>query len=223
MKFLYLVEWNIEDIAAQCVAFFLASFDTTSTSMYFMAHSLAVNVEVQKRLLLEIDDLKERLNGKLPSYEDIQSLTYLDMVLSECLRLHSPVSYLNRRCNEKTIIENSNGTKVELQPGDGVFIPISCIHSDPNFYPEPEKFIPERFSHENRDKIKPFSYLPFGVGPRNCIASRFALMEIKALFVSLLSNFTIETCSKTENPLRIKPAVFTYHPANGVWVSLKPR
>lgn len=210
-------------MVAQCMLFFLGGFDTTGTSMFFMAHLLAMNPQVQEKLLKEIDGLKKTLNGRSPNYEDIQSLNYLDMVLTETLRMFPPIPIIDRRCNEKTIIEDTDGTKVELQPGDGIYLPISDIQNDPNHFPEPEKFIPERFSIENRDNIKPFSYLPFGVGPRNCIGSRFALMKVKALFFALLSNFTLEACSRTENPIQLKLYAFQNKPKNGVWLKLKAR
>lgn len=148
---------------------------------------------------------------------------HLDMVLSETLRLYPPVPFLDRRCNQKTIIENSDGTKVELQQGDGIYFPVTCIHHDEKYYLDPQRFDPERFSPENRLSIKPFSYLPFGVGQRNCIGSRFAIMEIKALFVSTLSNFTIEKSSRTEIPLQLKPDAFQNRPKNGVWLTLNKK
>lgn len=221
--FLFIAEWDEQDIVAQCLIFFLAGFDTVSTAMYFMAYALSIYPNVQQKLQQEVEALVTKLNGRLPTYEEIQNLSFLDMVLSETLRMFPPVPFLDRRCNQKTTIENSDGTKVELQPGDGILFPVSSIHFDSNYFPEPEKFIPERFSHENRDKIKPFSYFPFGVGPRNCIGSRFALMETKSLFFSILSNFTIEKCNKTEIPLQIKPDVFQNRPKNGVWVALTPK
>lgn len=203
--------------------FFLAGFDTVSSAMYFMAYALSIYPNVQQKLQREVEGLVAKLDGRLPTYEEIQNLSYLDMVLSETLRMFPPVPFLDRRCNQATTIENSDGTKVELQPGDGILFPVSSIHHDPKYYPKPEEFLPERFSHENRDSIKPFSYLPFGVGPRNCIGSRFALMEAKALFFSILSNFTIEKCNKTEIPLQIKPDVLQNRPKNGVWVALMPK
>lgn len=221
--FVFITEWDYEDITAQCLVFFLAGFETVSNAMYFMAYTLALNPNVQRTLQDELEALVEKLNGRLPTYEDFQSLSYLDMVLTETLRLYSPVTFVDRRCNAKTTIEKSDGTKVEILPGDVVYFPISAIQMDPNYYPEPEKFIPERFSHENRDNIKPFSYLPFGAGPRNCIGSRFALMEIKALMFSLLSNFTIEKNSRTEVPIQIKPETLQHRPRNGVWLTLRAK
>lgn len=182
-------EWDFDDITAQCMVFFLAGFDTVSTAVYFMAYSLATNPKVQAKVHQEINELVMSLNGRLPAYEDIQKLSYLDMVLSETLRMYPPVPTLDRRCNQMTTIENNDGSKVELQPGDVVFFPVTSIHKDPNYFPEPDKFIPERFSPENRDNIKPFSYLPFGVGPRNCkrnvqILSIFMVIECQTIAIS---------------------------------------
>lgn len=167
LNFFFLAEWDFTDITAQCMIFFLAGFEGISTTVYFMAYLLATNPTVQSKLYQEINELVMSLNGRLPAYEDIQKLNYLDMVVCETLRMYS-TPMTDRRCNQKTTIENNDGTKVELQPGDGIIFPVSSIHMDPKYYPEPKKFIPERFSPENRDNIKPFSYMPFGVGPRNC-------------------------------------------------------
>lgn len=59
--------------------------------------------------------------------------------------------------------------RLQLPKEVGVFLPVWCFHRDPNYFPDPEKFDPERFNDENKHNIKPFTYLPFGVGPRNCI------------------------------------------------------
>ncbi|CAO1343924.1 unnamed protein product [Diamesa tonsa] len=220
---IYFLEWDDDDMTAQCMLFFLAGFDTVSTAMMFMGYEIAINPEVQTILLQEIDDLLESLNGKLPSYEDIQKMEYLDCVVSESLRLWSPVLFLDRICTKALTIEDSDGTKVKIEVNDGVFFPINSLHMDPNYFPNPTKFEPERFSVANRDNIKPFTYLPFGVGPRNCIGSRFALMEIKALFFSILSHFRLEVSSKTEIPLQIKADTFQFRPKNGIWVQMKSR
>lgn len=194
-----------------------------ASAIYFMAHCLALNQDVQKKLREEVDEMNRSLKGLMPSYEDLQKMNYLDMVVSETLRVHPPVPILDRRCTKETTFENNDGTKVKIEPGDVVFIPSIIIHMDPNLWPSPEKFLPERFSHGNRDNIKPFSYLPFGTGPRNCIGSRFALMAVKSVFFNILSNFTIEKCSRTENPVQLLPDINLIRPKNGIWLALKPR
>ena len=81
--------------------------------------------------------------------------------------MYPPAVFTDRKCVKTYTLPSEPA--YTLQPGDGVWIPVHGLHHDPQYFPEPEKFDPERFSEENKDKIKPFTYLPFGSGPRNCI------------------------------------------------------
>lgn len=110
---------------------------------------------------------------------------------------------------------------VHLQNGDLIFIPIIGIHRDPTYYPNPDKFDPERFSNENKFNINPYTYLPFGSGPRNCIGSRFALLEIKALFYHLVLNFEIEPTKTTTVPLKLSAKSFQPAAEGGFWFGLR--
>jgi cytochrome P450 len=87
--------------------------------------------------------------------------------VTETLRLYPPVVLIDRKCIKTYTLPAE--PRYSLQPGDGVFIPIYPLHHDPDYFPDPEKFDPERFSDENKGNIKPCTYLPFGSGPRNCI------------------------------------------------------
>lgn len=102
-------------------------------------------------------------------------------------------------------------------------IPIYGFHHDPKYFPEPEKFDPERFSDENKGDIDPDTYLPFGIGPRNCIGSRFALMELKTIFYYLVLNFSLEVTEKTQIPLKFDKNPIGLKTERGIWVALKPR
>lgn len=135
--------------------------------MSFMGHELALHPEIQERLIREIDDLQEALAGKLPTYEDIQGLNYLDMVLSETLRLWPPAMFLDRICTKPLTIEDYDGTEIKFEKGDAINIPVYCLHTDPESFPNPLVFDPERFSVENRGNIKQGSYIPFGGKSRN--------------------------------------------------------
>ncbi|UYV83456.1 Cyp6a9 [Cordylochernes scorpioides] len=88
-------------------------------------------------------------------------------------------------------------TGIVVKKGMEVQIPLMGMHYDPEFYPEPYKFKPERFLPENKDSIIPFTYMPFGLGPRNCIAQRFAQMEVKVALVQLLQRFQFSRCPRT--------------------------
>ncbi|GAB0096689.1 Cytochrome P450 [Sergentomyia squamirostris] len=211
-----------DDLTAQCLIFFLAGFDTSSTCMSFTAHELAVNPEVQKKLLEEVDATYEKLEGKPLTYEALQNMPYLDMVISESLRYWPPAIGTDRQCMKPYTIK-VDGRSYDVKVGEGISIPIVGIHHDPQYFPDPSKFDPERFSEENKHNIVPFTYLPFGVGPRNCIGSRFALMETKAIIYYILSKFTFEVSEKTQVPLKLAKAGFALKPEKGFWLDLKPR
>ncbi|XP_038104997.1 cytochrome P450 9e2 isoform X1 [Culex quinquefasciatus] len=215
--------WNDDDLAAQCTVFLFAGFETVATLTSFMAHELAINSTVQAKLRAEVDATRAKLNGRRPTYEIIQEMTYLDMVVTETLRKWPPVPFLDRRCTKPYLLEDLDGSSVQLQPGDSIWIPTTAIMRNPKYFPQPEKFDPERFSVENRGTIDPNAFISFGVGPRNCIGSRFALMETKTTFFYLLSRFTIESGPKTQHPLEIKTSSITMQAKNGFWVRFRKR
>nr|XP_042126190.1 cytochrome P450 3A25-like [Peromyscus maniculatus bairdii] len=88
-------------------------------------------------------------------------------------------------------------------------VPTYPLHRDPEYWPEPEEFCPERFSKENKGSINPYVYLPFGNGPRNCLGMRFALISMKFAVVRVLQNFTLQPCEETQIPLKLsKQTIF---------------
>lgn len=97
------------------------------------------------------------------------------------------------------------------------------LHRDPKYWENPEKFDPERFSPENKHKIDPYTYVPFGVGPRNCIGSRYALTEVKVVFYEILSKFEIVPTKKSTIPVVLDPKSFVLNSSNGFWFGLKKR
>ncbi|KAB0794241.1 hypothetical protein PPYR_13861 [Photinus pyralis] len=218
-----IVELTDEDIVAQALMFFFAGFETTSTLICFMCHELAANPDVQQRLQEEINDVLKRCDGKV-TYEALLSMKYLDMVVSETLRLWPPGILLERVCAKDYAIPSDDGQRsITVKKGVSVTVPVFAIHRDPKYFSDPNSFSPERFSDQNKCTIKPFSYLPFGVGPRICIASRFALMETKILFFHLLSKFELVPTKKTTIPMVLTRKKIILAPENGFWVGLRRR
>lgn len=161
--------WSDPDLTAQCFLFFTAGFETTATLLATMCHELAENQAVQLKLRCEIDAARSRLNGGPFTYDVMQSLRYLDMVVSESLRKWPPAIATDRMCVRPYELHDDDGHTLRIRKGDGLWIPIFALHRDPEYWPEPNKFDPERFSDERKGEIQPFTYVPFGVGPRNCI------------------------------------------------------
>lgn len=118
---------------------------------------------------------------------------------------------------------NVDGKTFTIEKDKVIMIPVFAFHRDPKYFPNPMKFDPERFSDENKHNIDPDTYLPFGIGPRNCIGSRFALMELKTIFYYLLKNFRFEVTAKTQIPLEFAKIPVGVKSEKGIWVGLKPR
>jgi len=209
-------------ITAQALIFFFAGFDSISTAMCFGSHELAFNKDIQDELRKEIKHTYKESNGKL-TYEALMKMKYMDMVVSEIVRKWPPAVGIDRVCTKPYTIEpvTPDEKPIPLKPGDVLWLPIQGIHRDPNNYPNPEKFDPERFSDENKDSINPYTYVPFGSGPRNCIGSRFALLEVKVLLFNLLLHFELVPTKKTQNPIKLNRKSFNHTAEGGFWFGLK--
>lgn len=162
-------EWTDVEIVAQCFIFFFAGFETSSGLMSFAAHELMSNPEVQDKLYEEVQAVHESLEGKPLTYEALQSMKYMEMVISETLRLWPSANLIDRVCNKDFTYEFENGNSLQVKAGESIWIPMSGIQRDAKYHENPLKFDPERFNEENKIKIQPCTYMPFGLGPRNCI------------------------------------------------------
>lgn len=161
-------EWSDDELVAQCFIFFFAGFDSSSSAMMYTVYELALNPDVQERLYAECTDLSEKLNGGKLTYDEVQKMRYMDQVLSEAMRKRVSISQTDRVCTKA--YDYDDGTnRFRIEKGVNVWIPTYALHNDPQYFPEPEKFDPERFSDERKGEIVPGSYLPFGIGPRSCI------------------------------------------------------
>lgn len=102
-----------------------------------------------------------------------------------------------------------------------VMIPVYAIHHDPEYWPDPEQFNPDRFTPEETAKRRPFTFMPFGEGPRICIAARFGILETKIGLATLLQNFRFSRCSKSVVPLVISPRHAVLTPEGGLWLKVE--
>lgn len=97
------------------------------------------------------------------------------------------------------------------------------LFSDKDYFPEPERYNPDRWSAENRDSIPKYAFLGFGEGPRICLGMKFALSQIKGGLASILSKYDVITTPKTEIPLTFSKATFNLQPQNGIWLKFVKR
>ncbi|KAL0268095.1 UNVERIFIED_CONTAM: hypothetical protein PYX00_010167 [Menopon gallinae] len=190
-------KFSLNEAAAQLFVFFLAGFETSSSALTYGLYEFALNPELQKRLQEEIDETMDKLDGQI-TYEALHEMEYLDMVVQEILRKYPSLGILQRKCTTEYPLPELGFT---IEKGTKVFISAKGIQRDPNIYPNPEKFDPQRFAPEEKKKMDPMTYLPFGEGPRNCIGSRFGLMQMKVALVSIFKSYNVEVCEKTPIPL----------------------
>jgi cytochrome P450 len=153
----------------EAITIFLAGHETTANALAWTWHLLSQNPEAEARMHAELDAI---LGGRAPRVEDLPRLVYTEMVLAESMRLFPPAWILGRRAMEPYAI-------------GGFDVPVRSIvvasqwvtHRDPRYFPDPERFDPERWRPEVKEARPKFSYFPFGGGPRVCIGEGFAWME----------------------------------------------
>ncbi|XP_037057665.1 cytochrome P450 3A31 [Peromyscus leucopus] len=203
------------EIIAQSIIFIFGGYETTSNTISFVLYLLATHPDIQKKLQEEIDETLP--NKASPSYDKVMEMEYLDMVLNETLRLYPIANRLERVCKQDVEMDG-----VFFPKGSIAMIPVYALHHDPQYWPEPKEFRPERFSKENKGNISPYVYLPFGNGPRNCIGMRFALMNMKLALTKVLQNFSFQTCKETQIPLKISRKAM-FQPEKPVVLKVVPR
>lgn len=204
--------------------------------MIFALYELSLNPDIQEKLREDIQEVLKKHDGKL-TYEAMLDMKYLQMVIdgkhyhensqvsfssflmfSETLRKYPPVDSLIRLvANDYKIPE----TNLVLEKDTMVFIPVYAIHHNPEIYPEPEHFDPERFSEENKRDRHSMAFLPFGEGPRNCIGMRFGLMQTKIGLINLLTNFKFSPGPKTTIPMEFVTSAPVLCPINNMWLNME--
>ncbi|KAJ3098480.1 hypothetical protein HDU97_003979 [Phlyctochytrium planicorne] len=178
-----------DEIAGQVLTFVAAGHETTSVSLSWALHLLSQNMEIQDKLREEI--LGELPNAKdIPTWESLSKLPYLESVMRETLRLVPPAPITTRIAATDDYIDGyliPRGTAIIICPG--------VTHRLEEYWGEDaEVFRPERWgTDEEGESSRPFgAYMPFLLGPRNCIGMKFATTEFKLILAVLIQNFRFE-------------------------------
>lgn len=206
---------NDDKLLANSFLLLLAGFETTATSLGFILHLLSQHPDEQETLHAEL--VAASPNESL-DYERLMQLRRLDMVVQECLRLYPPVVLLlSRACRANTTIMGQFFPK-----GVNIMVPVWHIHHDPELWPDPFKFCPERFSPD-APPHHPTAFIPFGLGPRMCLGMRFALLELKTVLGKIIRKYRISPCGDEKEHLELTVPVSIINPKHAIKVRLHPR
>ncbi|EDX07148.1 cytochrome P450 6a22 isoform X2 [Drosophila simulans] len=211
-------ELTIEEMAAQAFIFFVAGFDTSASTLGFALYELAKQPALQAKLREEIDQALKLHQGEF-TYDSMQELRYMELVIAETLRKYPILPQLTRI--SRHLYAAKGDRHFYIEPGQMVLIPVYGIHHDPALYPEPHKFIPERFLADQLAQRPTAAWLPFGDGPRNCIGMRFGKMQTTIGLVSLLRNFHFSVCPRTDPKIEFVKSNILLCPANGIYLKVQ--
>nr|AVL92838.1 CYP450 [Locusta migratoria] len=203
------------DIQEEVDTFMFEGHDTTAAAMSWAIFLLGHHPDIQQKAFEELNEIFQD-SDRLPTMQDLQNMKYLEMVIKEALRLYPSVPFIGR-FNSKD--SECGGHK--LPEGVMLVLHLYESHRDPRYWPDPERFDPDRFLPDSKQGRHPFAYVPFSGGPRSCIGQRFALLEEKAILSSILRNYVIESVESREN-VKAAPELIL-RPIDGIKVKLNAR
>jgi cytochrome P450 len=196
----------------QVITIFLAGYETVANALSWTWYLLSQNLECERRLHEEID---RELCGRLPMYEDIPRLRYVEMVLAESMRLYPPAWAMGRYARADFALG-----EFFLPAKTTVLMSQFVTHRDARFFPDPLHFDPERFSPEAKSRRTKLTYFPFGAGVRQCIGESFAWMESVLLLATLAQKWKLKLVPG--HPVEPEPLI-TLRPKYGMKMVVERR
>ena len=198
----------------EVMTLFLAGHETTSNALTWSWYLLAQNPSVEQALVAELDQV---LGGRPPALSDLPRLPYSEMVVKESMRLYPPAWGIGRRA-----IRDVEVGGYRIREGTNVFILQWLTHRDPRFFPDPERFDPERWRVDpvRTGRLPRFAYFPFGGGPRVCIGAGFAMMEATLLLATIAQRYHF---ALLPSPPVVPFFSVTLRPRHGLHVRIESR
>ncbi len=195
----------------EAMTLFLAGFETTAINLSWVLHLLSRHPEAQARLRAEVSEV---VGARKPAAGDLPRLKYVEAVINEALRLYPPAWAMDRFPVEELELGG-----FRIRKGVDLWMLPWVMHRDPRFWPEPEKFDPDRWLGVEAKQRPKFAYFPFGGGPRVCIGNAFAMMESVLVVSTLAQRFSFSTPEKDASEPLPDPG-FTLRPQPGVTVQI---
>jgi cytochrome P450 len=168
----------------EAMTIFLAGHETTANALSWTFYLLSGEPAAEARLREEIDRV---VGGRVPAFADLGSLGYVERVVTEAMRLYPPAWIIGRRA-----LQDYEVGGYRVPAGSLVLMSPYIVHRDPRHYPDPDRFLPDRWTPQFRESLPPFAYLPFGGGARRCIGESFAWMELVLVLTTIARRWRLQ-------------------------------
>ena len=198
-----------EEVVSTVMSNLLAGFETTGLTLSNLAYHLALNPDLQDKLAKEINDYFD-LHPDSSLSDAADKIEYVTMVMNEAMRI-CPVGTLSRECKQTCAVTDD----LVIEKGTTVSFPLCVIHHNPEYWPNPDKFDPERFNPNKEQTYPTYAFLPFGEGPRYCLGKRYGLLQLKMVIISVYKDMYFKRAPETDVPLEVCQG-FTVNPVNPI-------
>ncbi|XP_065201761.1 cytochrome P450 4C1-like [Planococcus citri] len=215
IKYLLNDDFSDEDKKAEIVTYSVGGSETLTITICFVLLMLGMHNNIQDKVYKE-QELIFGDSDREVTADDIKQMDYLEQVLKEVLRLFPLVPFFFRTAQEDVALGD-----ITLPANTELIFNVFAVHNNPTYFPNPETFDPEHFSKERCENLPKGCYLPFTIGPRNCIGKAFAMYEMKIICSIILRKFRIHTSMKIED-IKLKYS-FVLNSADGFKVSINER
>ena len=201
-----------EQVRDEIMTFLLAGHETTALALSWALYLLSRNAGAEEKLHEEVDRV---LADRLPCVSDQPSLPFIESVIKETMRLYPPAWSVARTAINEFELEG-----YEMPAGSNIVMSQWIMHRDQRFFPEPEKFDPDRWTTSACQNLPRFAYFPFGGGPRQCIGASFAMTEVVLILASIARRFQLVSVDKT--PVLPVPSI-TLRPKDPIRMRIEAR
>ncbi|CAH0587906.1 unnamed protein product [Chrysodeixis includens] len=183
-------------LLAQAAIFLVGGFDTSGVTLTWAVYELAWNPACQEKLYQELVDAKQKNDGKDLDPSALADLTYINCVIKEALRKFPSMGWLDRIASQDYQLDDH----LTIPKGTVIYVNAVGMQQDANHFPEPHVYNPDRFLPENERKINPYTFMPFGEGPRGCIGKRFGYQTVRCGLASIIMNYELRALPNTPKP-----------------------
>ncbi|XP_070505838.1 probable cytochrome P450 6a14 [Chironomus tepperi] len=205
------------EMAAQTAVFLVAGHEVIVSMLSHCLYELSMRKDLQENARNSVKEVLNEFDGEF-SYESVYKMKYVEQCILETVRKYFISFSCRREASQDYKIPNTDNI---LEKGTLIQFPVFAIHHDPDIYPEPDRWDPDRFSTENVESRHKFAFLAFGEGPRMCIGRRLGILILKAMLAKFLMSYDFEIDrNKTSVPIKhcVKRLFLT--PENGIHINI---